>query len=73
MPLEAKAALGELAASNKGQLFYGMLPTATREEVHFDDSTYHYGIPFDYTKINSGTFDISYLLSVEGNNAKLYL
>lgn len=73
MPLEAKAALDELAANSKGQLFYGMLPTATREEVHFDGSTYYYEIPFDYTKINSGTFDISYLLSVEGNNAKLYL
>lgn len=73
IPVEAKNALDKLAANDKGQFFYGMLPTATRSEMHFDDKTNYFSIPFDYTIISSSTFDIPYLLSVEDDNAKLFL
>ena len=45
LPAGAKSALDQLSANDKGQLFYGMLPTATRMEMHFDANSSYFGVP----------------------------
>lgn len=73
LPAEAKNTLDELASNDKGQKFYGILSTTTHLEQFYVDSTFDFNIPFNYKKSNSDTLDIPYILSVNGNNTKLYM
>ncbi len=73
IPAEAKAALEELAKGDNGQKFYGIFSTASHLEQYKIESTFDFYIPFDYKKSNNDVLDIPYILSVNGDNAKLYL
>ncbi len=73
VPAEAKTALNKLAESDKGQRFYGVLPTAVRQEQRTVTGTFDFRIPYDFIKKQANTQEIPYLLSVNGNHAKLYL
>jgi hypothetical protein len=73
VPAEAKTALDKLAGGDKGQRFYGVLPTAVRQEQRTVTGTFDFRIPYDFSKKQANMQEIPYLLSVNGNNAKLYL
>lgn len=73
VPAEAKAALDQLAADSKGQRFYGVLPTVIRLEQYTVTSTFDFNIPYDFIKKHGGIQALPYLLSVDGDKAKLYL